>query len=113
MALFGFQKDLEKSRMIAYISNLPVSIKITEKIFPGSERILKFPPVMPPKAVPLFVIHARVVQKVVSISRFSRENTKEPKTKTKKYSIRNTVMEDTLAALTGFPCTIIGFIALG
>ena len=89
--------------MMAYISSLPVSINTTEKIFPGSERILKLPPVMPPKAVPLFVMHARVVQKVVSISRFSKENTSEPKTKTRKYSIRNTVMEDTLAALTGLP----------
>ena len=113
LALFGFQKDLEKSRMMAYISNLPVSISTTEKTFPNSERILKLPPTIPPKAVPLLVMHAKVVQKVVSISRFSKEKTNDPNTKTRKYSIRKTVIEDTLEALTGFPCTIIGLIAFG
>ena len=89
--------------MMAYISNLPVNIRITEKIFPGSERILKLPPMISPKAVPLLVMQASVVQNVLSMSMFSNENTSEPNTKTKKYSMRNTVMEDTLAALIGFP----------
>ena len=84
LALFGFQKDLEKSRMMAYISNLPVNISTTEKTFPNSERIPKLPPTIPPKAVPLFVMHANVVQKVVSMSKFYKEKTREPKTKTKK-----------------------------
>ena len=99
--------------MMAYISSLPVNIRITENIFPGSERILKLPPTIPPKAVPLLVMQAKVVQKVVSISRFSKEKTNDPNTKTRKYSIRKTVIEDTLEALTGFPCTIIGLIAFG
>lgn len=113
LALFGFQKDLEKSRMMAYISNLPVSISITEKILPGSDKILKFPPTIPPKAVPLLVMQASVVQKVVSMSMFSNEKTRDPKTNTRKYSIRKTEIEETLAALTAFPCTIIGLTAFG
>jgi hypothetical protein len=103
LARFGFQKDLEKSRMMAYISNLPAIIKTAENSLLKLDRILKFPPIMSPKAVPLLVMQARVVQKVVSISKFSKEKTREPNRNTRKYSIRNTVMEDTLAALIGLP----------
>jgi len=101
LALFGFQKDLEKSRIIAYISSLPASINIAAHTFPMLEKILKLPPIMPPKAVPLLVMQASVVQNVVSISMFSKENPNAPMTKTRKYRIRNTVIDDTLAALIG------------
>ena len=82
--LFGFQKDLVNSRIIAYISNLPVSIRIDVTHFPKEEKMVKFPPTMPPKAVPLLVMQAKVAQKVVSISRFSKEKTREPKRNTRK-----------------------------
>lgn len=88
---------------MAYISNLPAIMSTEANNLLKSDRILKLPPMISPNAVPLFVIQANVVQNVVSMSRFSKENTREPKTNTRKYSIRNTVMEDTLDALTGFP----------
>ena len=99
--------------MMAYISNLPAIINTAANSLPKPEKILKLPPMTLPKAVPLLVMQARVAQNVVSISRFSKENTSDPNRNTRKYNIRNTVIEDTLAALIGFPWNITGLIALG
>ena len=68
LALSEFQNERENRIIIAYISNLPASINAAAYNLPGAEKILKFPPVIAPNAVPLLVIQARTVEKVVSIS---------------------------------------------
>ena len=89
--------------MIAYNSNLPDNIRIDAYSLQPSENMLKLPPVIPPKAVPLLVMQAKAVQSVVSRSMFSREKTRAEIRRIKKYIIVNTVTEAAVAALTGFP----------
>ena len=75
--------------------------------------MLKSPPIIRPKPVPLLVIHAREVKKVVSISRFSSENMMLEKTKTRKYSRIYTVTLEAVAELTGRLSSITGRTARG
>lgn len=60
---------------IAYNSSLPANIRAEQYSLPKPEKILKLPPAILPKQVPLLEMQANAVLNVVSISKFSSEIT--------------------------------------